>query len=335
MDRRGFIAMVAAVTVAAPGSAHAQSAGKVWRIGWMGTRPPTSDPAVVRVWDAFLDAMRKLGYAEGKNLAFEMRYTEGKSERFSAFAAELVRLKVDVIVVGTDAGVRAAKEATTQIPIIMWNASDPVGGGLIASFARPGGNVTGLASASFTATFAKRLELLKAIAPKAKRVAWLLGDFGGLDAGQAAARNLEIDAAAESLGVSLVRVRMNDPGDFDTATAAIVRERPDALTLSPNPINYVLRKEIADFALKQRLPTVTNDFDSARAGMLLAYGGTPDGAMREIAGYVDKIFKGAKPGDLPVSQGWKADLAINLRTAKAIGLEVPQSLLLRADEVIQ
>jgi putative ABC transport system substrate-binding protein len=274
---------VAASVVAAFGPAHAQPAGKVWRIGWIGTRPPAADPAVARVWDVFLDGMRKLGYAEGKNLAFEMRYTEGKRERFLAFSAELARLEVDAIVVGTDAGVRAVQEATKQIPIVMWNVSDPVGRGLIASYARPGGNVTGLASASFTATFAKRLELLKAIAPKAKRVAWLLGDFGGLDAAQSAARSLEIDAAAAALGVSLVRVRMNDPQDFDAATAAIVRERPDALTLSPNPINYVLRKEIADFALRRRLPSVTADVESAKAGILLAYGGTGAGAMREIA----------------------------------------------------
>jgi putative ABC transport system substrate-binding protein len=216
----------------------------------------------------------------------------------------------------------------------MWNASDPVGTGLIASFARPGGNVTGLAGASFTAGFAKRLELLKAVAPKAKRVAWLMGDFGGLDAARGAARRLEIDAAANALGMSLLRVRMNSPQDFDAAMAMVVRERPDALILSSNPVNFILRKEIADFALEQRLPTVTADHESARAGILLAYGGTTAGAMREIAGYVDKIFKGTKPGDLPVSQGWAAELLINSRTAKALGLTIPQSLLLRANEVI-
>jgi putative tryptophan/tyrosine transport system substrate-binding protein len=334
MDRRDFIGVAVAYAVAAVGRAHAQPAGKVWRIGWIGTRPSAADPAVARVWDVFLESMRKLGYAEGKNLAFEMRYTEGKRERFPAFAADLAGLKVDVIVVSTDAGVRAVQEATSQIPIVMWNVSNPVGTGLISSFARPGGNVTGLAGDSFTAGFAKRLELLKAIAPKAKRVAILQGDLHGLDAAQLAARRLEIDAAADALGVRLVRVQMNEPQDFDAAKTAIVRERPDALTLSPNPINYVLRKEIADFALRQRLPTVTADVESARAGILLAYGGTGAGAMREIAVYLDKIFKGAKPGDLAVSQGWKADLVINLRTAKAIGLEVPQSLLLRADETI-
>jgi putative ABC transport system substrate-binding protein len=263
-----------------------------------------------------------------------MRYTEGKSERIPAFAAELVRLKVDVIVVGTDAGVRAAKEATTQIPIVMWNASDPVGTGLIGSFAHPGGNITGLAAPSFTAGFAKRLELLKVIAPTAKRVAWLMGDFGGLDAARGTARRLEIEAAAGALGMSLLHVRMNSPQDFDAATATIVRERPDALILSPNPVNFILRKEIADFALRQRLPSVTTDVESAQAGILLAYGGTTAGAMREIAIYLDKIFKGAKPGDLPVSQGWGAELVINGRTAKALGLTIPQSLLLRANEVI-
>jgi putative ABC transport system substrate-binding protein len=335
MDRRDFIGVAAACAVAAVGRAHAQPAGKVWLIGWIGTRPPAADPAVARIWDVFLESMRKLGYVEGKNLALEMRYTENKRERFPVFAAELVRLKVDAIVVSTDAGARAAKEATSRIPIIMWNVSDPVGQGLIASYARPGGNVTGLASDSFTAGFAKRLELLKAIAPNAKRVAILQGDFHGLDAARLAARRLETDAAADALGMRLVRVQMNEPQDFDAAKATIVRERPDAMTLSPNPINYVLRKEIADFALRQRLPTVTADIESARAGILLAYGGTGTGAMREIAGYLDRIFNGARPGDLAVSQGWKADLAINLGTAKALRLEIPQSLLLRADETIQ
>jgi putative ABC transport system substrate-binding protein len=290
---------------------------------------------VAFIWDALLDAMRKLGYVEGKNLAFEMRYTEGKRERFPAFSADLVRLKVDVIVVGTDAGVRAVHAATKQIPIVMWNVADPVGAGLITSFAQPGGNVTGLAAPSFTAGFAKRLELLKAIVPTAKRVAILQSDLHGLDAAQLAARRLETDAAADALGMSLLRVQMNEPQDFDAAKAAIVRERPDALVLNPNPINYVLRKEIADFALRQRLPTVTVDVDFARDGILFAYGGTTAGAMREIAIYLDKLFKGAKPGDLPVSQGWGAELVINGRTAAALGLTIPQSLLVRANEVIR
>jgi putative ABC transport system substrate-binding protein len=216
----------------------------------------------------------------------------------------------------------------------MWNVTDPVGTGLIASFAHPGGNVTGLAAPSLTAGFAKRLELLKAIAPSANRVAILQSDLHGLDAAQLAARRLETDAAADALGISLVRVQLNEPQEFDAATATIVRERPDALTLSPNPINFILRKEIADFALRHRLPTVTADVASAQAGILLSYGGTTAGVMREIAFCLDKVFKGAKPGALPVSQGWGAELVINGRTAKALGLTIPQSLLLRANEVI-
>lgn len=335
IDRREFIGMMAASAVLALNRAHAQRTVRVWRIGWIGTRPPTADPAVARIWNVFLDAMQKLGYVEGKNLALEMRYTEGKRERFPAFSADLVRLKVDVIVVSTDAGVRAVQGATKQIPIVMWNVADPVGTGLIESFAHPGGNVTGLAAPSFTAGFAKRLELLKAIAPMAKRVAILQSDLHGLDAAQQAARRLEVDAAADALGVSLVRVQMNEPQDFDAAKAAIVRERPDALMPNPNPVNYVLRKEIADFALRQRLPAVGADIEFARDGLLFAYGGTPAGAMREIAIYLDKIFRGAKPGDLPVSQGWGAELVINGRTAAALGLTIPQTLLLRANEVIR
>jgi putative ABC transport system substrate-binding protein len=217
----------------------------------------------------------------------------------------------------------------------MLDADDPVGAGLIASFARPGGNVTGFATASLVAWSIKRLELLKTAAPNIKRVAWLISTFGGGgDPAERADRDLELDTAAKALGVILLRIEMNTPQDFDSATAAIVRERADALMLNPNPPNYILRNEIAQFALKQRLPSVAGAPAAAAAGMLLSYSGDY-APPRDVAAYVDKIFKGANPGELPVDQVMRFRLVVNLKTAKALGLALPQPVLLRADEVIQ
>lgn len=334
IDRRRFVAMVAASTVTALGSAKAQPAGKVWRIGSIVLGNPPQ-PGVKPGIPEFAEAMRGLGYVEGKNYVVERRYAEGRSERFPALAADLVRLKVDVIIVGSTPGVRAAKQATAQIPIVMLDADDPVGAGLIASFARPGGNVTGFATASFAAWTIKRLELLKTAAPKIKRVAWLMSTFGGGgDPAKREERELEVDTAAKALGVSLLRIEMNSPQDFDSATTAIVRERADALMLNPNPPNYILRNEIAQFALRQRLPSVAGAPAAAVAGILLSYSGAY-APPRDVAVYVDKIFKGANPGELPVNQVMRFHLVVNLKTAKALGLMIPQSVLLRADEVIQ
>ena len=333
MDRRKFIGMVAASAAAVSLPAKSQPAGKVWRIGYIGTTPITT-PEQARIWDAFAEALRNFGYAEGKNLAFELRSSGGKIERFPALAAELARLNVDVIVVGSGPGVRAAKEASASIPIVMAGTSDPVGAGLVASLARPGGNVTGVADYQVD-LIPKRLELLKAVSPKVSRVANLLGNFSGFDAAKLAALHAEQDAAAQALGVSLLRFQMNAPQDFDATSAAVVREHPDALLLSPNPTNFVLRNELAAFALKQRVPAIAARREEALAGMLMSYGPSIPDISRSVAIYVDKIFKGAKPADLPIEQPTKFELVINLKTAKALGLTIPQSLLLRADEVIQ
>jgi putative ABC transport system substrate-binding protein len=221
IDRRTFAGLVAASAVVASRSALGQSSGKVWRFGYLGGTPPTT-PEVARIWGAFVEALQRLGYVEGTNLTIERRFAEGRSERFPAFAAELVRLKVDVIVATSAPGVRAAMEATRQIPIVMTGTSDPVGAGLIESLARPGGNVTGVADLGLDLNV-KRLELLKSVAPKAIRIAWLQSTFGGLTAARSAAMRLEIDAAAEALGMSLLRIQMNTPQDFDSARVAIVR----------------------------------------------------------------------------------------------------------------
>jgi putative tryptophan/tyrosine transport system substrate-binding protein len=332
MHRRMFLGMVAASAVAAVGRAHAQPAGKVWRIGYIGGTPPTT-PEVARIWGAFVRALQDLGYVEGKNLQIESRFVEGRSERFPAFAAELVRLKVDVIVVTSAPGVRAAMEATKQIPIVMTGTSDPVGAGLIASLARPGGNVTGVADLALDMN-AKRLELLKAIAPKVARVAWLQSNFGGLRGPRADAMRREEDAAADALGLRLVRIQVNTPQDFDSAKATILRENPDALLLNPNPVNLALRNEIARFALDRRWPAMAARREEALAGMLIAYGLSLADMLRDTAVYVDKILKGADPAVLPVTQPTKFELIVNAGTAKALGLSIPQSLLLRADEVI-
>jgi putative tryptophan/tyrosine transport system substrate-binding protein len=333
IDRRHFIAVVAASFVTAGRPLNAQPAGKIWRIGYIGGTPPTT-PEVARIWGAFVESLRNYGYVEGRNLAIEARFVEGKSERFPAFAAELVRLKVDIIVVTSAPGVRAAMEATRQIPIVMTGTSDPVGAGLIASLARPGGNVTGVADLGLDLN-AKRLELLKAIAPKAIRVAWLQSTFGGFDAARSAAMRSEVDAAAQGLGMSLLRIQMNTPQDFDSAKAAIVRERPDALLLNPNPVNLALRKEIAQFALEQRLPAMAARREEALAGILITYGLSLTDMFRDTAGYVDKIFKGADPAVLAVTQPSRFELVVNAKSAKALDIAIPQALLLRADEVIE
>lgn len=333
IDRRAFVGIVAAGALGTLGAARAQTPAKVHRVGWIGTRPPSSDPVVARVWDDILGEFRKLGYVEGKNLAFEMRYTEGKAERYPELAADLVRQKVDVIAVASDAGVRAAKNATTQIPIVMWGVSDPVGFGVIASYAHPGGNVTGLVDGSFSAVHLKRLELLKSIAPKVKRIVWLQGDFHGLDAAQRAIRRKENEAGYETLGVSVSSVYLNVREDFERATAEVVRERADAMILSPNPINFMLRHEIAGFALRQRLPAVGGGRAHVEAGLLAGFG--PNTPVRDLVGYIDKILRGAKPGNLAVVESSTFDLSVNLRTAATLGLTVPEGVRLRANLLVE
>ena len=332
MDRRKFVgSMVTLAVTSRP--LHAQPTGKVWRIGYIGTAPLTT-PEQAHLWDTFLEALRKLGYVEGKNLAIELRYSGGNIERFPALAAEMVRLDVDVIVVGSAPGARAAKEATATIPIVMTGASDPVGAGLVASLAHPGGNITGVADYQVD-LIPKRLELLKTVAPKVTRVANLFGNFGGFDAAKLAALNAEQDAAAQALGVTLLRIQMNTPQDLESMTAAFVRETPDAMLLNPNPTNFVLRHELAAFALKQRVPAMASRREEVLAGMLMSYGPSLADIYRTGAIYVDKIFKGAKPADLPIEQPTRFELVINMKTAKALGLTIPQPLMLRADEVIQ
>ncbi len=310
-----------------PHAAEAQQAGKVYRIGWLDQRSPLAARPEIEV---FTQAMRELGWAEGKNIAFEFRFAEYKAERLPELAVEIVRLKVDLIVAIATPGVRAARQATTTIPIVMHWVGDPVESGLVSSLARPGGNVTGM-SLFGLAVWTKSLELLKEAAPKISRVAVLRDPMNR-------AQHLidfDLDAAAKALGVELQRIDVGTAADVDGALAAVLKQHAQAVLLYPLRIPPPDQKKIADFAIRQRLPLSFPFRQLAVFGGLLSYGPSIMDQARSAALYVDKILKGAKPADLPVQQPTKLELVINLKTAKAIGLTIPQSLLGRADEVIQ
>lgn len=334
VDRREFVGMLAACAFTASVPAHAQPAHKVWRLGVIrtGPKPATPTPDQLRMRAVFADAMRKLGYVEGRDYVIERRYADGHIDRLPALVADLLRLDVDVLLVASTPAVRAAMAATTRIPIVMTSANDPVGAGLVASYAHPGGNVTGIAESPFGPMVVKRLELLKAIAPDVRRIAWLQSPFGGDDPTRPSP---EVDAAAKALGVSLLRVPLPAPHYFDSATATVVREQADGLMVNPNPPNFIVRTELAEFALKRNLPTVGGTYEAAAAGILVAYYTDTMRPFADVAVYLDKIFKGASPRDLPVEEHSKFIVAVNLKTAKALRLTVPPSVLLRADVVLQ
>lgn len=332
MNRRQSVASLAALC-AAPLLARAQAPSKIYRIGLLTSTPP-STPDASRLNLVFTQALQDRGFAEGRNIVFERRAVEGRVERIPALAAELVRLDCDVIVVTTgDIGVRALKEVTSTIPIVMAGASDPVRDGFAASLARPGGNITGVASDSLD-LIPKQLELLKTAAPAIRRVVFLLGRFGIADAARVADMQRERDAAAKALGIDLIRIEMPTPQDFAAATTAILRERSEALLISPNATNFILRNEIGEFALRNRLPAIAQVREFAIAGLLMSYGNNLTWLFRTMAAYVDRILRGAKPADLPIERA-TFELVINLKTAKALGLTIPQPLLLRADEVLR
>jgi putative ABC transport system substrate-binding protein len=321
MDRRAFIAGAIAFC-AAPLAAEAQEAGKVARIGMLGSAP---GPFV----ESFKQGLRELGYIEGRNVTIEYRWTEGRDERLPGLAADLVRLKVDVIVASSHAAV-AAKQATTAIPIVMPIITDPVRLGLVASLARPGGNATGFATQNDELP-GKWMELVKEALPKVSRVAvvWHPAYDGGVQL-------KATEAAARSLGVRLQALKVERPDDFVTAFAEVQKNRAEALIVSSSALFYVHRTRLVEFAAKHRLPTIYHQSEFVvGSGGLMSYGADFHDLFRRSATYVDKILKGAKPGDLPVQQPTKFELVINMKTAKALGLTIPQSLLLRADEIIQ
>ena len=329
MDRRAFLGTVAGGIVAAPLAVEAQPAGKVPRIGFL-VAASASDSAYAGLIEAFRQGLRDLGYVEGRNIVIEYRYADGKYERLPALAAELARLKVAVIVSHGTPGPLAAKQATSAIPIIMTSAGDPVGSGLVSSLARPGGSVTGLCLL-VPELGGKRLQLLKEILPGLSRVAVLwnaANPYASLVA-------RETEATATTLGIQLQSLVVRGPDDFEGALAAATTGRAGALTVVEDPLTITKRKQIVDFAARSRLPAIYGVKEFVDAGGLMSYGVHLGDLWRRAATYVDKILKGAKPADLPVQQPTKFEFVINLKTAKALGLTIPQPVLQRADEVVQ
>ena len=323
MRRREFIALLGSAAVSWPLAAHAQQPGKMWRIGLI-------TQGYAKFLDGLFEGLRELGYVEGQNIIIERRYAEGNAARFQEFAEEMVRLKADIIIVITTPAALAAKNATPTIPIVFPTAIDPVGTGVITSFRHPGGNVTG-GAILFGELSAKRLELLKDVVPLLSRSAVVWN--GGNPANALAWR--ETQDAAHTLGVAVQSHEVKAPKDFEGAFAIIAQERPDALLVLEDALTVQYRKEIVDFATQQHLPSMFAVREGVDAGGLMSYGVSLSEMMRRGATYVDKILKGAKPGDLPVEQATKFELVINLKTARALGLTIPPMLLATADEVIE
>ena len=330
MNRRsaGLALLLGLAFGAAPLAAEAQQAGRVYRVGYLST--PTRE-SVERGLEAFLRALRELGWVEGQNLIIEYRWAEGKVERLPDLAAELVRRKVDLIVAPAGSAALAAKNATSSIPIVMIFPSDPVEMGLVASLSRPGGNITGTTFTPGPEIFGKQLQILKEAIPHASRVAILWNPADPSFATQ----KREVEAAARSLRIRLQHVEARGPEEFDSAFSAMARERADALLVGGTSTFLAHRTRIAELAVKSRLPTMYSFRESVEAGGLMAYAVNMADFVGRAAVYVDKILRGAKPADLPVEQPTKFELTINLKTAKTIGLTIPQSVLARADAVIQ
>jgi putative ABC transport system substrate-binding protein len=282
------------------------------------------------LWDGFRQGLRELGYVEGQNLTVESRWADGRTERLPGLAAELVRLKADLIVAAGTPAALAVKQATTTIPIVMVGVGDPVTLGLVASLARPGGNITGLTTVNIELA-GKRVGLLKEMMPKVSRVA-ILWD----QANPAAEFNVkETEAAAASVGLTLQVFAVRGPDEFSSSFSAMIKEHVGALIVGPSPMFFGQRRRLAGLAVEHRLPTVFTLGEYTQAGGLMAYGPHLPDVYRRAASFVDKILKGAKPADLPVEQPTKFELVINQKTAKTLGLTIPPSVLARADEVIQ
>jgi|SRR6266481_3489504 len=327
MDRRTFLAGAGAVLLAAPLATEGQQAGKVWRIGFLtgGARPPDgAQPLALR------QALQELGYVERQNVIYLNRWADAKQDRLHGLAAELVGLKVDAIVTVGGPATDAAKQATSSIPIVMALVGDAVGLGLIESLARPGGNVTGITDES-VALSAKRLEFLKEAMPRAVRMAvlWNADDRG------MTLRYREVEKAAQLLHVTVQALGVREPNDFDTAFSAMALNRPDGLFLVTDALTLLNRKRVIEFAEKHRIPAMYESGSLVHEGGLMSYGANNDDNFRRAAMYLDRIFKGATANGLPVERPTRYYLVINLKTAKALGLTVPPSLLGRADQVIE
>ena len=325
-----LVVTLALVILTAPLAAEAQPATKVYRIGNLNPGSPLLTP---HLWEVFRQGLRELGYVEGQNLVMENRYAEGSEERLRDLATELVRLQVDVIVAGGAAAIRAAQHATRTIPIVMAGAGDdPVRQGFVASLAHPGGNITGLSFLGEELP-GKRLEILKETMPQSTRIAVLANP--AYPAYETTMHNLT--GAARALGLHLHVVEVQRADELDTAFAALTRAGADAVMVIPDAVllNSGRGQVVADLAATHRLPVMYGWREWVVAGCLMSYGPSRPGMYRRVATYVDKLLKGANPAELPVEQATKFELVINLKTAKALGLTIPQSLLIRADEIIQ
>ena len=319
--------IVAAMLLAVPGIAEAQQPGKIPRIGYLSTNTAA---AMSTPTEAFRLGLRELGYVEGKNIVIEWRDTEGAADRQRALVAELIGLKVDVIVTGGATATRAAKEATVTIPIVMTQDPDPIGNGFIASLARPGGNITGLSNVNRELS-GKRLELLKELVPKLSRVAVF-----GTSTFPGNAENLkEIQLAAKTLAVQLQYIEVRDPKDIETAFRTASKGRAEAVLGVGGGVLNSVRAQLVELAAKTRLPAIYPNGQFVDAGGLMSYSANIADLNRRAAVYVDKILKGAKPADLPVEQPTKFEFIVNLKTAKQIGLTIPPNMLARADRVIK
>jgi putative ABC transport system substrate-binding protein len=325
MRRRRIIAGLL-LSLTAPLAAEAQQPGKLPTIGYLGANTPSAESQRIA---AFVQRLRELGWIEGRTIAIEVRWAEGRNERFAEIAAEFVRLKVDVIVTAGTAAVVAAKQATSVIPIVFAAVGDPVGTGLVASLARPGGNVTGL-SLQAADIAGKRLELLREVVPGLRRLAILANVGSPL----AVLEIREVQATARTLGFEVATSEIRRADDIAPAFDAL-KGRGDALYVMADPLVTTNRIRIGALALGARLPTMHGQRENVEAGGLMSYGANYPGLHRRAADYVDKILRGTKPADIPVEQPTKFDLVVNLVTAKALGLTIPPSLLQRADEVIQ
>jgi len=333
IDRRTFVGALAGGLVVVLHDASAQPQGKVWRIGYLG-----GSEQAAPLMQFFRDGMRERGYVEGRDYVLEIRHGRGDPDRSEALAAELVGLKVDIFMAGTQESIFAARNATTTIPIVMSLAGDPVGSGFVASFARPGGNITGTTGDVSPDFYGKCLEALKAVVPTASRLT-VLANAALFERDSESARRVllraVIEGAAKRLGMKLDPVGIRESSDVATVLSGFAPGRSDVVLVVSSPMLYGQRSTIIESMAKLRLPAVYDNRTWVEAGGLLSYGTSWPDLIRRSAYYVDRIIKGAKPADLPVEQPTKFELVINLKTAKALGITIPQSLLLRADEVIQ
>ena len=333
MRGRDFIKLVAVCAAAEPLRAHAQQATKVVRIGVLApSRPDNSDPSY-RALNAFVPALEELGYTDGKNIVFERKFADGDVNRLRVLANELVDQRVDIIVALSTPAARAAKQATTTIPIVAINMADPVGDELVASLARPGGNVTGTAFLG-PELVSRRLQLLKELVPGLSRVAVLWHPLAYSERTMTGMLK-EIEGAANTLGTKLQFVPATGGGDLEPAFAAMIKERAQAIMIFPSPMLYGQYGRIVDLAASNRLPAIYAAREGADLGGLVSYDVNQSDLSRSTAVYLEKILKGAKPADLPVQQPTKFELVVNLKTAKTLGLVVTREFLLVADEVIE